>query len=87
MLTLASINAEALARTRATRKLHLYSRPRDELWRKGATPGNTTRSEACSRICPSATPSAAGDIAPAHTPSGQATHPYGRCDVARPARC
>jgi len=41
VLTLAYINAEALARTRATGELHLYSRSRDELWHKGATSGNT----------------------------------------------
>jgi phosphoribosyl-AMP cyclohydrolase / phosphoribosyl-ATP pyrophosphohydrolase len=41
VLTLAYMNAEALARTRATGELHLWSRSRDELWRKGATSGNT----------------------------------------------
>jgi phosphoribosyl-ATP pyrophosphohydrolase/phosphoribosyl-AMP cyclohydrolase len=41
VLTLAYINAEALARTRETGELHLYSRSRDELWHKGATSGNT----------------------------------------------
>jgi phosphoribosyl-ATP pyrophosphohydrolase/phosphoribosyl-AMP cyclohydrolase len=41
VLTLAYINAEALARTRATGELHLWSRSRDELWHKGATSGNT----------------------------------------------
>src|ERR687894_678324 len=41
VLTLAYMNAEALARTRATRELHLWSRSRQELWRKGATSGNT----------------------------------------------
>ena len=41
VLTLAYINAEALARTRETGELHLWSRSRDELWRKGATSGNT----------------------------------------------
>ena len=37
VLTLAYMNAEALARTRATGELHLWSRSRDELWHKGAT--------------------------------------------------
>jgi len=41
VLTLAYMNAEALARTRQTGVLHLWSRSRDELWRKGATSGNT----------------------------------------------
>jgi phosphoribosyl-ATP pyrophosphohydrolase/phosphoribosyl-AMP cyclohydrolase len=40
VLTLAYINAEALARTRETGELHLYSRSREELWHKGATSGN-----------------------------------------------
>jgi phosphoribosyl-ATP pyrophosphohydrolase/phosphoribosyl-AMP cyclohydrolase len=41
VLTLAYMNAEALARTRETGELHLWSRSRDELWRKGATSGHT----------------------------------------------
>jgi len=41
VLTLAYMNAEALAATRATGELHLWSRSRGELWRKGATSGNT----------------------------------------------
>jgi len=41
VLTLAYMNAEALARTRATGELHFWSRSRDELWHKGATSGNT----------------------------------------------
>ena len=41
VLTLAYMNAEALARTRATGELHLWSRSRQELWHKGATSGNT----------------------------------------------
>jgi len=41
VLTLAYMNAEALARTRETGELHLWSRSRNELWRKGATSGNT----------------------------------------------
>jgi phosphoribosyl-ATP pyrophosphohydrolase/phosphoribosyl-AMP cyclohydrolase len=40
VLTLAYMNAQALARTRETGELHLYSRSRDELWHKGATSGN-----------------------------------------------
>ena len=40
VLTLAYTNAEALARTRETGELHLWSRSRDALWHKGATSGN-----------------------------------------------
>jgi len=41
VLTLAYANAEAVAMTRETGELHLWSRSRDELWHKGATSGNT----------------------------------------------
>jgi phosphoribosyl-ATP pyrophosphohydrolase/phosphoribosyl-AMP cyclohydrolase len=41
VLTLAYANAEAMARTRETGELHLWSRSRQELWHKGATSGNT----------------------------------------------
>jgi phosphoribosyl-AMP cyclohydrolase / phosphoribosyl-ATP pyrophosphohydrolase len=41
VLTLAYMNAEALALTRSTGELHLWSRSRGELWHKGATSGNT----------------------------------------------
>jgi phosphoribosyl-ATP pyrophosphohydrolase/phosphoribosyl-AMP cyclohydrolase len=41
VLTLAYMNAEALARTRETGELYLFSRSRNELWHKGATSGNT----------------------------------------------
>ncbi|HEV2769729.1 MAG TPA: bifunctional phosphoribosyl-AMP cyclohydrolase/phosphoribosyl-ATP diphosphatase HisIE [Solirubrobacteraceae bacterium] len=41
VLTLAYANAEAIARTRETGELHLYSRSRQEPWHKGATSGNT----------------------------------------------
>jgi phosphoribosyl-ATP pyrophosphohydrolase/phosphoribosyl-AMP cyclohydrolase len=41
VLTLAYANAEAVARTRETGELHLWSRSRDELWHKGATSGHT----------------------------------------------
>ena len=37
VLTLAYANEEAVARTRATGELHLWSRSRGELWHKGAT--------------------------------------------------
>ena len=41
VLTLAYMNAEALALTEQTRELHFFSRSRQELWHKGATSGNT----------------------------------------------
>jgi phosphoribosyl-AMP cyclohydrolase / phosphoribosyl-ATP pyrophosphohydrolase len=40
VLMLAYMNQTALARTRETGELHLYSRSREELWHKGATSGN-----------------------------------------------
>lgn len=41
VLTLAYMNETALARTRATGELHLYSRSRGEQWHKGEISGNT----------------------------------------------
>ena len=41
VLTLAYANSEAIERTQETGELHLWSRSRGELWRKGATSGNT----------------------------------------------
>ena len=41
VLMLAYANSEALEQTLQTRQAHYYSRSRDELWRKGATSGNT----------------------------------------------
>jgi phosphoribosyl-AMP cyclohydrolase / phosphoribosyl-ATP pyrophosphohydrolase len=41
VLTLAYMNEQALEKTRETGELHLWSRSRAELWRKGATSGNT----------------------------------------------
>lgn len=40
VLMLAYMNETALARTRATGELHLYSRSREEPWHKGASSGN-----------------------------------------------
>src|SRR3954467_2010140 len=51
VLTLAYTNAEALARTRETGELHLWSRSRDELWHKGATSGNVQRARALRYDC------------------------------------
>lgn len=41
VLMMAYMNAEALARTRASGELHLYSRSRAQAWHKGETSGNT----------------------------------------------
>ncbi len=41
VLMLAYANQEALDKTLATRQAHYWSRSRGELWRKGATSGNT----------------------------------------------
>ena len=43
VLTLAYANREAVERTLASGEAHYYSRSRSELWRKGATSGNTQR--------------------------------------------
>ena len=43
MLTLAYANREAVEKTLASGEAHYYSRSRSELWRKGATSGNTQR--------------------------------------------
>jgi phosphoribosyl-ATP pyrophosphohydrolase/phosphoribosyl-AMP cyclohydrolase len=43
VLTLAYANREALERTLSSGEAHYYSRSRDELWRKGASSGNTQR--------------------------------------------
>ncbi len=51
VLTLAYADAEAVARTRATGELHLWSRSRGELWRKGATSGNVQRVRALRLDC------------------------------------
>jgi phosphoribosyl-ATP pyrophosphohydrolase/phosphoribosyl-AMP cyclohydrolase len=51
VLTLAYANAEAIARTRQTGELHLWSRSRQELWHKGATSGNTQRVRALRLDC------------------------------------
>src|ERR687889_2513381 len=51
VLTLAYMNAEALARTRETGELHLWSRSRGELWHKGATSGNVQRVRALRVDC------------------------------------
>jgi phosphoribosyl-ATP pyrophosphohydrolase/phosphoribosyl-AMP cyclohydrolase len=51
VLTMAYMNEQALKRTRATGELHLWSRSRDELWRKGETSGNTQAVKALRLDC------------------------------------
>jgi phosphoribosyl-ATP pyrophosphohydrolase/phosphoribosyl-AMP cyclohydrolase len=51
VLTLAYANAEAVARTRETGELHLWSRSRSELWHKGATSGNVQKVRALRLDC------------------------------------
>jgi phosphoribosyl-ATP pyrophosphohydrolase/phosphoribosyl-AMP cyclohydrolase len=51
VLTLAYMNEEAMARTRETGELHLFSRSRGELWHKGATSGNTQAVKALRLDC------------------------------------
>jgi phosphoribosyl-ATP pyrophosphohydrolase/phosphoribosyl-AMP cyclohydrolase len=51
VLTLAYANAEAVARTRETGELHLWSRSRGELWHKGATSGNVQKVRALRLDC------------------------------------
>ncbi|MDE3133511.1 MAG: bifunctional phosphoribosyl-AMP cyclohydrolase/phosphoribosyl-ATP diphosphatase HisIE [Acidobacteriota bacterium] len=43
VLTLAYMNADALALTQETGEMHFFSRSRRELWHKGATSGNVQR--------------------------------------------
>ena len=51
VLTLAYMNAQALARTRETGELHLYSRSREQLWHKGETSGNVQSVKALRLDC------------------------------------
>ncbi len=51
VLTLAYANAQAVARTRESGELHLYSRSRAEPWHKGATSGNVQRVRALRVDC------------------------------------
>src|SRR5947207_4716687 len=51
VLPLAYANAAAVARTRETGGLHLWSRSRDEPWHKGATSGNVQRVRALRIDC------------------------------------
>ncbi|HTU78773.1 MAG TPA: bifunctional phosphoribosyl-AMP cyclohydrolase/phosphoribosyl-ATP diphosphatase HisIE [Solirubrobacteraceae bacterium] len=51
VLTLAYMNEQALARTRETGELHLWSRSRREQWHKGETSGNVQRVRALRLDC------------------------------------
>jgi len=51
VLTLAYMNAEALALTRSSGEMHFWSRSRRELWHKGATSGNVQRLRALRFDC------------------------------------
>lgn len=51
VLTLAYMNAEALARTRETGETYFFSRSRQALWHKGATSGNTQAVKAIRYDC------------------------------------
>lgn len=51
VLMLAYMSREALQLTRSTGELHLYSRSRDQIWRKGETSGNVMRVKALRVDC------------------------------------
>ncbi len=51
VLTLAYMDERALARTRSTGELHLWSRSREEPWHKGETSGNIQRVRALRLDC------------------------------------
>jgi phosphoribosyl-ATP pyrophosphohydrolase/phosphoribosyl-AMP cyclohydrolase len=84
VLTLAYANDEAVAKTRETGELHLWSRSRGELWHKGATSGHTQAVKALRLDCD-------GDALLALVePAGPACHTGERTcfftgDVAEPA--
>ena len=75
VLMLAYANREAVERTLATGEAHFYSRSRQELWRKGATSGNTLAVSKCFRTV-TGTPSWCGrfpPVRPATTTRGAAS--------------
>lgn len=51
VLMLAYVNAEAVELTQSTGELHLYSRSRQAIWRKGETSGNTLAVDALRVDC------------------------------------
>src|SRR3954452_19547518 len=85
VLTLAYANAEAVARTRETGELHLWSRSRDELWHKGATSGNTQAVRALRVDCDGdallALVEPAGPAPPRPAGAGRSGLPHRRADV------
>jgi phosphoribosyl-ATP pyrophosphohydrolase/phosphoribosyl-AMP cyclohydrolase len=68
LLMLGWANREAVAATERTGEAHFWSRSRDELWRKGATSGNTMRVAAMTVDCD------ADAIAYRVEPAGPACH-------------
>lgn len=68
VLTLAYMNADALARTQQTGEMHFFSRSRQELWHKGATSGNVQRLQALRYDCD------ADALLALVTPAGPACH-------------
>jgi phosphoribosyl-AMP cyclohydrolase / phosphoribosyl-ATP pyrophosphohydrolase len=68
VLMLAYMNSEALALTHRTGELHLFSRSRGELWRKGATSGNVMQVSAIRYDCD------ADALLALVTPAGPACH-------------
>src|SRR5438270_3287874 len=51
VLTVAYMNADALARSRATGEMHFWSRSRGKLWHKGEESGNTQALKAIRYDC------------------------------------
>ncbi|VAW06064.1 Phosphoribosyl-AMP cyclohydrolase, partial [hydrothermal vent metagenome] len=51
ILMVAWMNAEAIELTETTGDVHFWSRSRNELWRKGATSGNTLRLVSITEDC------------------------------------
>ena len=68
VLTLAYMNETALARTRETGEVHLYSRSRGEQWHKGATSGHTQAVKALRYDCD------LDDVLALVVPAGPACH-------------
>ena len=68
LLTLAWANRQAVAATEATGEAHFWSRSRNDLWRKGATSGNTMAVVSMAVDCD------ADAIQYRVTPSGPACH-------------
>lgn len=71
VLMLAWMNAEALERTLETGQMHYWSRSRGEIWRKGATSGQTQTVKElridCDQDCLLATVEVGGDGGACHT--------------------